>query len=110
MAPITNLYIDQGSDYETIMTLSNGTPIDLTGYTIKSQVRKSYSSTTAYDFTCTVLSAVNGQIKLAMSATASGSIKPGRYLYDVEITNTVAGTKKRVVEGAVIVTGQITQT
>lgn len=111
MATITNLYVDQGSDYASIMTLTgpNGQALNLTGYTVKSQMRKHYTSSTSYDFTCTIVDALTGQIQISMSATVSTPIKAGRYLYDVEITNTGSGAKKRVVEGAVILTGQITQ-
>lgn len=110
MATISNLFVDAGSNYNNIVTVSasNGFPLDLTGYTVKSQMRKSYSSTTAYAFTSSVYDAVNGKIKLELTAIQSEAIPPGRWLYDVEITST-AGIKTRVVEGIVTVTPQITQ-
>lgn len=110
MATITNLYIDAGSDYSIIVTAnqSNGDPLNLTGYTVKSQIRKSYASPTAYDFTATVFSANAGKIRLALTATQTSAIKPGRYLYDVEITSSI-GEKRRVLEGIIIVTPEITQ-
>jgi hypothetical protein len=39
--------IDQGSDFEFIMTLKDEseTPIDLTGHTFTGQIRRTYSST-----------------------------------------------------------------
>ncbi len=112
MAVTSNLYIDQGSDYATIVSVkaANGAPLDLTGYTVKSQMRKSYSSSTAYNFTATVYGALDGQIKLALSSSQSETIAAGRWLYDVEITQTSSGAKKRVVEGIVTITPQITQT
>ena len=111
MATITNLYIDAGADYSIIVTAnqSNGDPLNLTGYTVKSQIRKSYASSTAYDFTATVYSEVAGKIRLLLTATQTSAIKPGRYLYDVEITSAI-GEKRRVLEGIIIVTPEITQT
>lgn len=111
MATITNLYLDQGSDYSSIMTLtdSGGLPLNLTGFTVKSQMRKSYSSSTFHNFDCSVVDATSGKIKLAITAANSSLIKAGRWLYDVEITNTGSSAKKRVVEGVVIVSPQITQ-
>jgi hypothetical protein len=55
MAAITNLYIDAGSDYSIIVTVSDstGSIINLSGYTVKSQIRKSYSSSIAYNFDAT---------------------------------------------------------
>lgn len=110
MATITNLYIDAGADYSIIVTAnqSNGDPLNLTGYTIKSQIRKSYASSTAYDFTAAIYAATSGKIRLSLTSTQTSAIKPGRYLYDVEITS-AAGEKRRVLEGIIIVTPEITQ-
>lgn len=104
--------MDQGSDFATLVSVksASGAPLILTGYTVKSQMRKSYSSSTAYNFTATVHDAPTGKIKLALLASQSELIPPGRWLYDVEISNTATGAKKRVVEGIVTVTPQITQT
>lgn len=111
MASISNLFVDAGSNYSNIITVraTNGLPLDLTSYTVKSQMRKSYTSSTYHNFTATIYNAVNGQVKLELTATQSEAIPPGRWLYDVEITS-ASGTKTRVVEGIVTVTPQITQT
>ena len=87
---------------------TTGQPLDLTNYTVKSQMRKSYSSSTAYNFTASIYNATNGKVKLELTAAQSEAIPPGRWLYDVEITSP-SGTKTRVVEGIVTVTPQITQ-
>lgn len=110
MATITNLYIDAGADYSIIVTANqgNGDPLNLTGYTVKSQVRKSYASSTAYNFTASIFAATSGKIRLSMTATQTSAIKPGRYLYDVEITS-ANGEKRRVLEGIIIITPEITQ-
>lgn len=111
MATISNLYVDAGADYSNIITVTatNGQPLDLTGYTVRSQLRKSFQSSTAYAFTASVFNAVNGQIRLQLTAVQSEAIPAGRWLYDVEITSSV-GVKTRVVEGIVTVSPQITQT
>lgn len=111
MAIISNLFVDAGSDYSNIITVTTpgGAPLDLTGYTVYSQMRKSYSSSTAYDFTATIHNTSLGQIKLSLTAAQSELIPAGRWLYDVEITSST-GARKRVLEGVVIVTPQITQT
>lgn len=110
MATISNLFIDQGSDFSAIVTLNNqtGTPIDLTNYTVKSQFRKSYQSSTAVDFVVTVYNALQGKVRIQLSATASSAVAAGRYLYDVEITGN--NEKKRVLEGIVVLTPEITKT
>lgn len=112
MASVSNLFVDQGSDYSNIITIasSTGSALDLTTYTVKSQMRKSYGSSTSYDFTASIYSAVNGRIRLQLTAAAASAIPAGRYLYDIEITNTATSAKTRVLEGIVVVTPEITQT
>jgi hypothetical protein len=109
MAAISNLYIDQGSTFSAIITIrgSDSNALNLTGFTVASQMRKSYGSTTAYDFEASVYDAPTGKVRLQLSASASSAIKPGRYLYDIEITS--GSTKTRVVEGLVIISAEITK-
>ena len=111
MASISNLYVDQGSDYSNIITIASsaGAALDLTNYTVAAQMRKSYGSSTYYPFTASVYSAGSGRIRLQLSAETSSSIPAGRYLYDIEITNTVSEARTRVLEGTVIVTPEITR-
>ena len=111
MATISNLFIDAGSAFTNIISLSasNGLPLNLTGYTVKSQIRKSYTSTISHTFAASVYStATLGKVKLELTATQTEAITPGRWLYDVEITSS-GGVKTRVIEGIITVTPQITQ-
>lgn len=110
MAAIAYLDIDQGSDFTAEMTLENedGTPINLYGFQVYSQFRKSYGSLVGHSFTVTVTDAVGGTIELSLAGTYSSGIRPGRYLYDVEITN-LDNRKTRVVEGIVTINPEITK-
>ena len=110
MATISNLFVDAGSDYSNIITVSatNGQALNLTGYTVASQMRKSYGSSTVFNFTSSVYEAANGKVRLQLPAETSSSIPAGRWLYDVEITSP-SGTKTRVVEGIVTITPEITR-
>lgn len=109
MAVTAYLDIDQGSDFSTIITLESddGSATNLTGYTIYSQFRKSYNSTIGYSFQCQIESAIDGQFSLSLPGVQSSQIKPGRYLYDVEIYN--SGKKARVVEGILTINAEITK-
>lgn len=111
MATISNLYIDQGSDFSAIVTLNNqtGTSINLTDYTVKSQFRKSYQSSSAVNFTVSIYDAANGKIRMQLPASTSSGVAAGRYLYDVEITSP-QGERKRALEGVVVITPEITKT
>ena len=110
MTTTSNLYVDQGSDFSAIVTLNNqdGTPINLTGFTIKSQFRKSYQSSTAVDFTVSIFDATKGKIRMQLPANASSAVQAGRYLYDVEITSPT-NERKRALEGIVVLTPEITR-
>jgi hypothetical protein len=113
MSTITNLYIDQGTTFNSVVTLKNqdGTAMDLSNYSVKSQFRKSYQSSVGYNFTASVYGLPTaGQVRLQLTATQSSEIKAGRYLYDIEITNTISNEKFRVLEGIIILTPEITQT
>jgi len=111
VASIANLYIDSGSTYSNIITVASatGTALDLTGYTVASQMRKSYGSSTFYTFTTSIYDAVTGKVRLQLTSTQTSAIPAGRYLYDIEITNTSTTAKTRILEGIVIVTPEITQ-
>ena len=110
MATVANIFVDQGSDYSNIITVaaSNGQTLDLSGYTVASQMRKSYTSSTSYAFTASIYNAAQGKVRIQLTAVQSEAIPPGRYLYDLEVTSS-GGARKRVVEGIVTVTPQITQ-
>lgn len=110
MATVSNLYIDQGTDFSAIVTLKNqnGTTINLTGFTVASQFRKSYQSSSSTNFTISVYNATEGKIRMQLPAATSSALTPGRYLYDVEITSPT-GEKKRALEGIVVLTPEITR-
>jgi hypothetical protein len=111
MATIAYLDIDQGSDFSAIIELENdnGTPMNLSGFLVYSQFRKSYGSAIGYSLNAVVLNADLGTIKLSLSGVASSAIKPGRYLYDIEIINTLLQIKTRVIEGVVTINAEITK-
>lgn len=111
MATISNLYIDQGTTFSTVVDLQNqdGTVMDLGGYSVASQMRKSYQSSSFTPFVASVENPTAGQIKLVLAADTSSAMKAGRYLYDVEITNLLSGEKFRVLEGIAILTPEITR-
>ncbi len=111
MATLAYLDIDQGSDFTVVMTLEtdDGNPMNLNGYQVYSQFRKSYNSVIGYNFQTEIVDALNGLIELRFSGVQSSNLRPGRYLYDVEIYNVSAQRKTRVVEGIVTINPEITK-
>jgi D-Tyr-tRNAtyr deacylase len=111
MAIYANLSIDQGSDFTEELKVRDaaGSIVSLSGYTVKGEIRRHPSSTTKYDFACTITSQALGLINIHLSSTTSNSMKPGRYQYDVEVKKTSTGVVTRIVEGQIEVTAGITR-
>lgn len=111
MAATANLFMDQGTSFSASVNVkdNDGNAFNLTGYTAYSQMRKSYSSSTAYTFTATIADdPTTGVITLAMPYTTTNSISEGRYVYDVEIVSSDS-TITRVIEGIITVLPQVTK-
>lgn len=111
MAAKANIIIDQGTDYTTTLTVTNddGTPQNLDGFTAAAQMRKHYTSNSAVSFLITFGSPRSaGQLTLALNRIQTANIADGRYVYDVELTNS-ANSTSRLVEGIVTVTPQVTR-
>lgn len=112
MATISNIFIDQGATFSTTVTIEDGTgsPLDLTGYTALAQIRKTYQSTTATEFTSTFDSdRTTGLITISLTDSQTTALEEGRYVYDLLITD-VSGSKTRVVEGIVTVNPSVSRT
>lgn len=109
MATKANLVVDQGTTFSTTLNLTddNGDPLNLTGYTANSQIRKWYSSVAPAAVFTASINTTSGVITLDLSANQTSSLVAGRYVYDVEINDGMAIS--RVVEGIVTVTPQVTR-
>ena len=112
MATVKNLVIDQGTTYSLTITVSdyNGNAIDLDGYTLRSQLRKSYGATSYTSFTVTAAEdTTTGELTISLSASQTSALKAGRYVYDVEIVAPVTedSTVTRVLEGIITVSPQV---
>lgn len=112
MTAYVELIMDQGATFSHVINLVNdttGANINITGYSVASQMRRSYYSTNATaNLVCTISEAANGEITLSLASGNTTNIKAGRYLFDMETTDT-ANTVTRVLEGIITVTPQITK-
>jgi hypothetical protein len=110
MAGFAELTLEQGASFTTTVTVngSDGSPTNLTSYTAAAQLRKSYYSTTANNFTVTVSNAANGELTMAMTAANTANLTPGRAVYDLLITSPT-NVKTRVVEGIVTILPSVTR-
>lgn len=108
MAIKANIIVDQGSTFTTSLNLTDDgdNPLDLTSYSAAAQLRKHYTSSNSTSFTVGLSN--TGVLTLSLSANATSNIVAGRYLYDVELTDS-NNAIVRVVEGIVTVTPNITR-
>ena len=109
MAQIQNLFIDQGTTFSLSLTVNdqNGDLKDLTEYTVAAQMRKSYYTNTAINFTAEVSLPLDGEVTISLTAVQTSAIKAGRYVYDIEITGD--GETLRVLEGIVVINPEVTK-
>lgn len=110
MAGFVELTVEQGANFSTTIDVKDGTNtiINLSGYTVAAQMRKSYYSTTANSFTTTITDASAGQITMTMTSANTSGLTPGRYVYDLLLTSGT-GVKTRVIEGIVTVMPSVTR-
>jgi len=113
MATVKNLVIDQGTTFSLSITVSdaNANEIDLTGYTLRAQLRKSYGATSYTSFTVAADDPTTGELTISLTDAQTSALKAGRYVYDVEIVAPVAdgSTVTRVLEGIITVTPEVTR-
>ena len=108
---IANLQVDTGVDFQHGFSLGDndtGTFLNLTNYTATSQMRKWAGSSTAVSFASTITDPEAGQIQISLASTLTTDIKPGRYVYDVNLEDS-GGFKYKVVEGMVLVRAGVTK-
>jgi hypothetical protein len=112
MAAYVELYMDQGATFNNIITLTDditNANLNISGYIVRSQMRRSYYSTNASaNIICTLTNAVSGEVTLSLPANTTANIKAGRYLFDVETVDRDSNTV-RVLEGIVTVTPRVTK-
>ena len=107
---MSNLVLNTGTTFSQTFTLEDSesnSVLDLTGYSVDSQMKKHPSSSTKTTFDATVLNAGGGVIRVGLSSTAILGLKSGRYVYDVLITDS-SNVVTRVVEGSVLVRAGVT--
>ena len=111
MASISNLTIDQGTTYSVTITVNDdtGSARNLTGYTGRSQMRRSYYTSANTAFTVSVTNPANGEISITLTAAQTANVKAGRYVYDLELVNAKSTTVERVVEGIVTIYPEVTR-
>lgn len=116
MADQYNISVDQGATYFLVVTWkdSDGTPINLTGYTGRMQARQQYTSPDPPLFSLTspnsgiVIVAALGQVEITIAASVTTLFAAGQYVYDLEIVSP-AGVVTRLIEGRCVVNPEVSK-
>ncbi|MFZ4857931.1 MAG: hypothetical protein ACOYL3_16195 [Desulfuromonadaceae bacterium] len=83
--------ITQGSDYSDTVQINqpDGAPMDLTGYTVRSQLRR-VNGDLAATFACSVPTPASGSISRSLTAVQTAALVPTAtisYVWGVELVN-----------------------
>jgi len=117
MAQYEEITVDQGADIAVEIHLVNkdGSKKDLTNHAVAAKMKKTYNSDSAdtHAFTTLIASpATDGIATISLANTLTDTLKPGRYVYDVEMSYVDSGGDsiiERVLEGRVQVTPSVTK-
>jgi hypothetical protein len=113
-AGLYDMIAEQGASFDRTLTWrdATATPIDLTGYAAKMQVRKSLDASSALltlsSTAGITLGGAAGTVRLEVAATKLSQIPAGIYYYDLELTS-AAGKVTRLLQGKFTVTREITR-
>ena len=115
MADTISLSFVHGDDvtYPVEITDPSGNPVDLTGATVKSSIRKEYGSAVLGSFTINYTDLPNGKFELYLDQTTSSSLPQnpkGRinsFVFDVEMTY-ADGSKDTIISGYLKVVNEVT--
>lgn len=116
MAAAQDLVIDQFATFRTSFrwqTKGSGTPVNLTGYSAAMQIRTKPDAATALVSLSSPSNGITiegtaGRVNIEISSTVTATLAPGRYVYDLVLTD-LNSKKKRLIEGVVRVDAGVTR-
>ena len=105
-----DLYIDQATTFSTSINMAdeNGNPLDLTGYTATSYIKRWFTDTNHVQFSVNTLDST-GVITLSLTAQQTALLVAERYFYDVLLANANQTNITKIAEGLVTVVPTVTQ-
>ena len=105
---VVNISIEQGANFNNTFLLEDdvtNSVKNLAGYSAVAKIAKHPASSNKVQFSTTIVSSV-GSVGIALTSGQTSALKPGRYVYDVLLTDG-SGRKTRVVEGTAIVSAGV---
>lgn len=118
MAQYEEFTIDQGADIAIEIHLIDPTTEsakDLSSHVVSAKMKKTYNSDSDDTVTFTSIVAeprIDGIVTLSLTNTQTDALKPGRYVYDVELSYADSDNNiivERILEGRIQVTPSVTR-
>lgn len=86
-----DIELTQGMEYSFIITVSDeasNAPVDLTGYSVRSNIKYRYSDASPLtSFSCFIAEPETGSIQVNLTAVQSSSLPATQLLYSVDVYN-----------------------
>ena len=109
MTDRANIYIFQGTDYQTPLEFfDDDGPIDVSGYTFVAQIRKVYSTKKIADFYFIMVDSENGVVEMRVDNEVTRNLPEGKYQYDILATHPTNEVIK-VLEGLIFIMPTVTK-
>ena len=101
---VQNLTINARESFSRDLDIlsAGGGPVNLTGYSGASHIRKHTDSGLSAVMAVGITSAADGKLRLSLTDAQTAGLTPGRHVYDVMLTKP-SGSKLIAVEGSVLV-------
>jgi hypothetical protein len=108
-----NFESGQGETFQTVVTWEiDETPVDITGYSARMQLRKRHASTDAAisltDGDGLELGGAAGTVAVTIAADLTSAIAHGKYVYDIELESP-SGVVKRLLKGTIDLSPEVTK-
>lgn len=109
-AGVYNLTVEQGVDLTLQVSVqdANGATYSLAGGTAAAQIRDTYNGSLLASFSVVTATGVTGRLDLALNAVTASTLPLSGGKWDLLLT-TSAGTKVRLLNGSVTVSGEVTE-
>ncbi len=103
MAPLYTLTAHRKCNFARIFEVKiSGTIQNLAGYSFTARVSPSYHDDDITNMTTAIISEPDGTFSISLTDEQTEALKPGKYVYDVIMTDT-GGFKTKLLEGDFLV-------
>lgn len=105
-----DISIYEGDTFQFTLTVKDASnvAVNLTGYTAKAQLKKSFDDASPIDFTCVISTPTSGVVNISLPASTTADLIAGdTYIYDVQLT-APNGNVRTYLAGDAIVIPEVT--